>query len=110
MAQGFGSVTAICYIEGNSHACGALAFGTSLGYINFILSLSDDLSRSTNRVETFILKGQPKIISMRGLLMEAHSGKENETRHFYNFIVMTTVGIYSIQCDVAGSTSSASKA
>ena len=41
--------------------------------------------------------------------MEAHSGKENETRHFYNFIVMTTVGIYSVQCDVAGSTSSASK-
>ena len=41
--------------------------------------------------------------------MEAHSGKENETRHFYNFIVMTSAGIYSIQCDVAGSTSSASK-
>ena len=63
--------------------------------MNFILSLSDDLSRSTNRVETFILKGQPKVISMRGMLIEQHS-KENETRHVYNFIVQTSLGIYSI--------------
>ena len=55
--KGFGSVTSICYIDGNSHANGALAFATSLGQINFVLCLLDDLSRSTNRVETFVLKG-----------------------------------------------------
>lgn len=70
VAEKTGSVTAVCYIEGNSHADGALAFATALGQINFILSLSDDLSRSTNRVETFILKGQPKVIAMRGMLAE----------------------------------------
>ena len=56
-AGGFGQVTAISYIEGNYHASGALVFGTSLGYLNFVLAVSEDMSRSTNRVETFILKG-----------------------------------------------------
>ena len=108
--EGFGSVTAICYIEGNSHANGALAFATSHGYINFILSLSDDLSRSTNRVETFILKGQPNVISMKGLLMESHSEKENETKHVYNFVVNSILGLSSIQCDVGAGTAAAKKA
>ena len=99
-----GSVTAVCYIEGTSHADGALAFATALGQINFILSLSDDLSRSTNRVETFILKGQPKVIAMRGMIAEVQSDKENETRHVYCFLVMTaTEHLYSIQCDASSS-------
>ena len=46
-------VAAICYVEGNNHAGGALAFCTAHGQINFVLFLQADLSRSTNRVETF---------------------------------------------------------
>lgn len=53
---------AISYIEGNNYANPALAFATSNGYINFILSMSDDLSRSTNRVETYKLKGKARIV------------------------------------------------
>lgn len=37
---------------------------------------------------------------MRGMLIEKE-GKENETRHVYNFIVQTTLGIYSVQCDAS---------
>ena len=42
--------------------------------------------------------------------MEAQSGKENETRHFYNFIVMTTLGLYSVQCDVGSGSKAVSPA
>ena len=53
----FGSVTAICYAEGNNQVNGCLAFGTSLGYLNFVFGVADDFSKASNRVETFQLKG-----------------------------------------------------
>ena len=75
---------AISYIEGNNYANPALAFATSNGYINFILSMSDDLSRSTNRVETYKLKGKARIVQMKGLMVEVHTTEEesggNETK------------------------------
>jgi len=81
---------------------GALAFGTSLGYINFILSLSEDLSRSTNRVETFQFKGQPKIMAIRGLVEEVQSDTvAEESKHVYTFIVKTVTEVVSVQCDAA---------
>ena len=95
-------MTAICHLEGSSHSNGALAFATAHGQINFVLSLSNDLSRSTNRVETFMLKPAQRsaIVAMRGLLLETDSEKENVTKHLYCFLVMTAAGqLHSIQVE-----------
>ena len=95
-------MTAICHLEGNNHSSGALAFATAHGQLNFVLSLSADLSRSTNRVETFTLKPcqRSPIISMRGLLIETSSATENETKHLYCFLAMTESGlVHSIQVE-----------
>lgn len=77
-------------------------FGTSLGYLNFIFSLSNDLSRSTNRVETYQLKGSPKILAMKGTIEEKHSDTiGEESKHIYTIVVMTETGLLSLQCDAA---------
>ena len=76
---GFGQVSAISFIEGNNYANGAIAFATSNGFFNIILNLSDDLTRSTNRVETFILKGKhQKIVAMKGVMSEVHTTEDEE--------------------------------
>ena len=54
--------------------------------------MSDDLSRSTNRVETFVLKDKAKVIAMRGYIAEVSSDTTNDTKYFYNFIAMTNFG------------------
>ena len=41
--------------------------------------------------------------------MESHSEKENETKHVYNFVVNTSLGLSSIQCDVGAGTAAAKK-
>mmetsp|Transcript_39518 Transcript_39518/g.51739 ORF Transcript_39518/g.51739 Transcript_39518/m.51739 type:complete len:83 (+) Transcript_39518:1015-1263(+) len=44
------------------------------------------------------------IVAMRGLLVEAESDRENETKYSYNFLVMTTAGqVHSIQVETASS-------
>ena len=66
--------------------------------------MSDDLSRSTNRVETFVLKDKAKVIAMRGYIAEVSPDTTNDTKYFYNFIAMTNFGqIHTIQCEATDS-------
>ena len=92
-------VTSICFVDGNQHANGALMFATAQGQLNFILSVSADLARSTNRVESFKLKDKWRgaVVASKCLLAEVTSSSENETKHLYVFVIMTTLGhIHSI--------------
>ena len=56
----YGDVTSICYIDSSENK-EALAWGTSNGFFSIVLKLNEDLSKSSNRVETFYIPNKEKI-------------------------------------------------
>lgn len=65
----FGDVTSICYVESRSDT-DAIAFGTSNGFISVVLKLNEDLTKASNRVETFYIPNKERINCVRGLCMQ----------------------------------------
>ena len=56
----YGDVTSICYVDSSENK-EALAWGTSNGFLSIVLKLNEDLSKSSNRVETFYIPNKEKI-------------------------------------------------
>ena len=56
----YGDVTSICYVDSLQNK-EALAWGTSNGFFSVVLKLNEDLSKSSNRVETFYIPNNEKI-------------------------------------------------
>lgn len=65
----FGDVTSICYIESQTDT-EAIGFGTSNGFFSVVLKLNEDLSKSSNRVETFYIPNKERINCVKGLCMQ----------------------------------------
>lgn len=65
----FGDVTSISYIESRSDT-DAIAFGTSNGFISVVLKMNEDLTKASNRVETFYIPNKERINCVRGLCMQ----------------------------------------
>ena len=53
----------------------AIAWGTSNGFFSVVLKLNDDLSKSSNRVETFYIPNKEKINCIKGLIMQVQEGE-----------------------------------
>ena len=94
----FGDVTSICYVESHTDT-DAIAFGTSNGFISVVLKLNEDLTKASNRVETFYIPNKERINCVRGLCMQAQQD-ESELKAIYNFLVLTNANLYSIQTDI----------
>ena len=70
-------MTAVSYAEETPDSGAALGFGTSHGYLNVITNLADDLTRSTNRVETFQIKSKEEILAVRALTVATQDANQN---------------------------------
>ena len=70
----YGDVTSICYVDSNENK-EAIAWGTSNGFFSVVLKLNDDLSKSSNRVETFYIPNKEKINCIKGLIMQVQEGE-----------------------------------
>ena len=73
----FGEVTSFCYLKETAHSKAAIGFGTSKGFINFVLSIGQDLTRYYSAVESYRKLQEDKktenvkqIISMTALTIE----------------------------------------
>ena len=94
----FGDVTSICYVDSQNDN-EAIAFGTSNGFFSVVLKLNEDLSKSSNRVETFYIPNKERINCIKGLCMQIQKD-ENQLKEIYNFLVLTSANLYSIQTDI----------
>ena len=94
----FGDVTSICYVDSNNDN-EAIAFGTSNGFFSVVLKLNEDLSKSSNRVETFYIPNKEKINCIKGLCMQMKKD-DQQMKEIYNFLVLTSANLYSIQTDI----------
>ena len=94
----FGDVTSICYVDSNNDN-EAIAFGTSNGFFSVVLKLNEDLSKSSNRVETFYIPNKEKINCIKGLCTQMKKD-DQQMKEIYNFLVLTSANLYSIQTDI----------
>ena len=90
----FGDVTSICYVDSQNDN-EAIAFGTSNGFFSVVLKLNEDLSKSSNRVETFYIPNKERINCIKGLCMQIQKD-EQQLKDIYNFLVLTSANLYSI--------------
>ena len=71
----FGDVTSICYVD-SSNNNEAIGWGTSNGFFSVVLKLNEDLSKSSNRVETFYIPNKERINCVRGLCMQIQKDEQ----------------------------------